>query len=56
MNLVQWKTYEFVFSDGATRRLKYEGFGNSMQLIWRDPLTDEVVHPLPPYTSRKQVD
>lgn len=55
MNWEEKAVYEFRFSDGSTRVLRYDGLGRSMQPIWVDPLTSLPVHPLPTFVSYRRV-
>jgi hypothetical protein len=56
MDFEQWKTYEFDFGTGVSKRLRFEGFGSNMHPLWRDMETGQLVHPLPPFRTYRQVD
>lgn len=37
------QTYEFTFSDGTVRKLRFEGLGQSMQAVWFEPSTQATI-------------
>lgn len=56
MTFEQGKTYEFDFGTGALKRLRYEGLGGNMHALWRDLESGQLIHPLPPFRTYRQVD
>ncbi len=57
MHYEEGKTYDFTFTDGSARRLRYDGFDDrDMKTIWRDVNTNEVLHLLPTVQSHVRVD
>ncbi|CAN5354139.1 hypothetical protein BH09PSE6_BH09PSE6_24110 [soil metagenome] len=56
MHYDEGKTYDFTFTDGTARRLRYEGFDQGMKTIWRDVNTGEVTNLLPTVQSHTRID
>jgi hypothetical protein len=56
MQFEQGKTYEFDFGTGVPKRLRCEGFGSNMHVLWRDLESGQLVHPLPPFRTFRQVE
>lgn len=55
MSFQQGQTYEFTFSDGTVRQLRFDGFGEWMQTVWFEPSTQATINQVPPYVSFRPV-
>ena len=56
MDFEQGKTYEFVGSDGTIFRARFDGLGQWMRPVWKDPETGAEFDPFPPIQSYRQID